>query len=143
MVRRAVGWALLVAVAAAGLLRAPTMLDAHPLHTTITELTEQRAAGTVRAVVRAFADDFGTAVSRQARGRRGGASAADDAALAYASARFGLVGGDGRALVLRSCGVRRTSDLVWICLEASAEDAERVAAVLLEEEAGVGRGPLR
>lgn len=91
-------------------------LGAHPLHTTITELTEDRAHGTVRAVIRVFADDFGTAIARHSRG----AGMSDAAAFAYAIARFSFTGGDGRLLAVRPCGIRRAADLVWICLEATA-----------------------
>lgn len=113
--RRRLAGLLALAVAAA-----PAVLEAHPLHTTITELTEQRGAGTVRAVVRAFADDFGTAVGRAARGASAPGGPTDATAFAYVRARFGIVGADGRAIETRSCGVRRASGLVWICLEASA-----------------------
>ena len=44
-----------------GLLFAVLALNAHPLHTTITELTEDRSRGVVRATIRVFGDDFGKA----------------------------------------------------------------------------------
>lgn len=121
-------WGSAAAAIGAALL-APAILAAHPMHTTITELTEQRAAGTVRAVVRAFADDFGTAASRHAAGRPTAAGTTDAGAFAYASARVSLIGADGRPIALRSCGVRRTSDLVWVCLEASAPGGLATLAV--------------
>ena len=95
---------------------APARLAAHPLHTTITELAEDRTRGTVRAVIRVFAGDFGTAVARHSRG----AGMSDAAALAYASASFSFTDRGGRPLPVRSCGMRRAADLVWICLEAPA-----------------------
>lgn len=98
------------------LLGAPRPLAAHPLHTTITELTEDRARGTVRAVIRVFADDFGTVVSRHARGK----PPSDAAAFAYTMASFSFTDGGGRPLAARPCGIRRTTDLVWLCLEAAA-----------------------
>ena len=92
----------------------------HPLHSTITEVVADRAHGVVRATVRVFADDFGTAVRRMARGRTlpDAGPGWDGPALAYATTSFGLAE-RGRALPLRSCGVRRTGDLLWVCLEAS------------------------
>lgn len=99
---------------------APRVLDAHPLHSTITELVEDRAHGVVRATIRVFADDFGTAVTRFARGRVTPASGAawDAVAAAYSVAVFGVQDAQGRAIALRSCGIRRTGDLLWVCLEA-------------------------
>jgi len=99
----------------------PRLLDAHPLHSTITEVVEDRAHGVVRATIRVFADDFGTAVARSTRGRVSPASgpAWDLAVAAYAVSVFGIQDAQGRALALRSCGVRRTGDLLWLCLEAS------------------------
>ena len=110
-----------VAAAALALVAAPRRAAAHPLHTTMTELVEDRARGTVRATVRVFADDFGVAVRRAARGRTVPTSgpAWDASALAYVTAGFRLSDGAGRAVALRSCGVRRTGDVLWICLEAT------------------------
>ena len=50
--------------AAAMLVAAPRVVLAHPLHSTITEIAEDRAHGTVRATIRVFVDDFATAVER-------------------------------------------------------------------------------
>lgn len=91
-------------------------LGAHPLHTTITELTEDRAKGTVRAMVRVFADDFGTVVARRSRG----APLSDANAFAYVSNTFSFIDRTGRVLSVQSCGIRRTADLVWVCMEARA-----------------------
>ncbi len=108
------------ALALAVMLLAPTgIASAHPLHTTITEVTENRANGTIRATIRVFADDFGTAVTRSLRGRAVKAGAAwDSAAVAYVASSFSLATRDGRPLALRSCGIRRTTELFWICVEA-------------------------
>lgn len=105
--------ALLISAAMA-LLSPARPLVAHPLHTTITELTEDRTRGTVRAVVRLFADDFGTIVARRSRG----APLSDATAFAYVSSTFSFTDRTGRILSMQSCGTRRTSDLVWVCVEA-------------------------
>jgi len=98
----------------------PPRADAHPIHSTITELVADPARGTVRAQIRVFADDLRTAVLRSARGRSLPAEgpAWEYAVLAYTSSAFNLQDARGRALPLRSCGVRRTVDLVWLCVEA-------------------------
>jgi len=98
----------------------PSRAEAHPIHSTITELVSDRARGTVRATIRVFADDLRTAVLRSAPGRAlpTDGPAWENAVLAYASSTFALRDSRGRALSLRSCGIRRTADLVWICVEA-------------------------
>lgn len=92
----------------------------HPLHSTMTEVVADRPHGIVRATVRVFADDFGTAVRKLARGHPlpDAGPVWDASALAYATTTFGLAE-RGRALPLRACGVRRTGDLLWVCLEAT------------------------
>lgn len=94
-------------------------VEAHPLHTTVTEITSDPARRVVRAVIRVFADDFGKALARP---DRGGSSApvAEQAALAYLQRAFVLTGRDGRVMPLRSCGTRRTGDLLWLCVETDA-----------------------
>jgi hypothetical protein len=92
---------------------APSVANAHPLHSTITELTEDRAHGIVRATIRVFSDDFGTAAARRRK---------DGDPLAYVSAVFGFIDRSGRTLALRPCGTRRTGDLLWICVEANSPD---------------------
>ncbi|MEO8560786.1 MAG: DUF6702 family protein [bacterium] len=103
---------------------APRVLDAHPLHSTITELVEDRAHGVVRATVRVFADDFGTAVAKANGGRviQGSGAAWDAAVQKYVAAVFGVQDSHGRALSMRSCGIRRTADLLWICVETATTE---------------------
>lgn len=107
--------ALVLALGAA----TPRLAYAHPLHSTITELTEDRARGTVRGTIRVFADDFGTAVAHSVRGRPLAAGAQwDAAALAYVASVFAFTDASGHSVVVHSCGTRRTADLLWICVEA-------------------------
>ena len=124
-------------------------VEAHPLHSTITELTVDAARGTVRATVRVFADDLGTATLRTTRGRRLATNgpAWDAAILAYATSTFALRDVDGRSLPLRTCGVRRTADLVWLCLEAELGRHARAVLVrnvmlcdLYEDQVNVVQG---
>lgn len=98
----------------------PARADAHPLHSTITELVTDLTRGTVRATIRVFADDLRAAVLRSAGSRSVTAEGAawDAALLTYAARTFTLEDARGRPLPLRSCGVRRTADLLWLCVEA-------------------------
>jgi hypothetical protein len=113
-------------IALLGMLRAERHADAHPLHSTITELVLDPARGTVRATIRVFSDDLRAAVMRAARGvlPASDGPAWDGAALAYAARVVSLRNARGEALALRPCGTRRTGDLVWLCLEGPmARDA--------------------
>lgn len=88
--------------------------EAHPLHTTLTEITTDAPRRVVHVVIRVFADDF----ARAAAAARRPAAGAPDAA-AYLRGAFVLSDGR-RALPLRACGTRRSADLLWLCLEADA-----------------------
>ena len=50
--------------------------------------------------------------------RSRGAPLSDAAAFAYVSSTFSFTDRTGRILSMQSCGTRRTSDLVWVCVEA-------------------------
>ncbi len=85
----------------------------HPLHTSLTELSYDRGSRSVQVSIRVFADDLQSALAP-----RGGAPPAhlsDAAALAYVGRHFALTAGKSR-IPLRGCGMRRSGDLVWICL---------------------------
>lgn len=116
-VRRIARATVTALVAGAGL--APPA-SAHPLHTTLTEITTGASGRTLHAVIRVFADDFGRAVARGGRSPASPGSADDAVALAYVQRTFVLAGRDGRVLPHRSCGIRRTADLLWICVEAAS-----------------------
>ena len=113
-------------IAVLGTPAAARRTDAHPLHSTITELVLEPARGTVRATVRVFADDLRSAVLRSTRGRTHqlDGSAFDAAAFLYATSVVSIRTARGQVVALRSCGVRRTGDLVWLCLQGEmARDA--------------------
>jgi hypothetical protein len=97
----------------------PSRVEAHPLHSTITEVVTDLTRGTARATIRVFADDLRAGVVRSAGGRSVPAKgpAWEAAVLAYVASAFGLQDARGRPLPLRSCGLRRTADLVWLCVE--------------------------
>lgn len=84
--------------------------DAHDLHTTFTEITVDSSRASLRVMVRAFEDDYA-----KARAQSGGVGSADS--LAYIS-RSLVITQAGRTLAYRSCGTKRSGDLLWICLES-------------------------
>jgi hypothetical protein len=79
----------MIARLAAALLTGP-VLAAHPMHTSVTELTYAPSARSVSLTIRVFADDFIAA-----------AGGGDSAAAAYLRPRVTLTDGEGRAIVLR------------------------------------------
>ena len=95
-----------------------TGADAHPLHTTLTELTTL-PDGTAQIVVRVFLDDFSTAVTRRAPPPGAPIPIPPDSAVArYLGETVLLTDGAGRRAPLVVAGVRRTEDLVWVTLRA-------------------------
>ena len=102
-------------------LLAPRVVHAHPLHTTITELTEDRAHKLVRATIRIFADDFGTAITKASGGHVPTPGAQwEAAAVRYVTGGFILSDRGGRAIPLKSCGLKKTGDLYFVCLEGES-----------------------
>ena len=91
---------------------------AHPMHSTLADVVEDPARRTLRATIRVFADDFGIALTRSAHAPVGTAGPAwEEAAARYAARVFGVRDGNGRALALHPCGIRRTAGVIWVCLE--------------------------
>jgi hypothetical protein len=115
---------------ATALFASARLADAHPLHTTLTEVTVTPATRTIRATVRLFADDLGSGVAR-----RRGSAAADADVTSYVASTLTLLEGS-RALATRSCGVRRAGEVVWVCLEANLDGSSQTVtarnAVLCE-----------
>jgi hypothetical protein len=113
--------AVAVGVASLVVLGAVRHAEAHPLHTTITELVLDPARGTVQATVRIFVDDLRTALARTAKGRslRPTDPGWDDAVVTYVASTVALRDARGRALPLRTCGTRRLGDALSLCLQAN------------------------
>jgi hypothetical protein len=93
---------------------------AHPLHTTLTEITTA-SDGSVQIVLRAFVDDFSAAVTgRVVPQGKPIATPADSAIARYLGQTVALTDAAGRRLPLSVAAVRRTDDLVWVTLRAPA-----------------------
>ncbi|MBA2683192.1 MAG: hypothetical protein H0U66_01700 [Gemmatimonadaceae bacterium] len=93
---------------------------AHPLHTTLVQMTYDAKGRVLEGSIRVFAGDFASAVAKHA-----GAKApiddhvTDAAAFAYVSSTFRLSDASGRAVPLAWCGSRRANDLLWLCVRAA------------------------
>ncbi len=91
------------------------MPHAHPLHTTLTEISVDGARHTVRATVRLFVDDLMAALAKHPALK--GADVNERGAAYVASALAFSIG--GQPLAMRACGVRRSGDLLWVCFEGA------------------------
>jgi hypothetical protein len=101
--------------------------EAHPLHTTLVQLTYDERAHVLEGSIRVFAGDFAAAVAKRAVAKRAvakraGAKTPDDdrvtdaAAFAYVTSTFRFVDATGRAVPLAWCGSRRAGDVLWLCV---------------------------
>ena len=125
-------------VLALGILLVPAVRAAvaHPLHTTLTQLSYDASARVLNVSVRVFADDFSAAVMRRAN--EGGVVVIppDSAMMRYVSGRFVLQGAGGGAIPLRWCGMRRDGEALFLCLRATAQPSPagaRMRNALLSE----------
>ena len=125
------------AVVALGVLLVPAARSglAHPLHTTLTQLSYDASARVLHVSVRVFADDFSAAV--MPRDRAGSTVVPPDSAmLRYVSGRLALIGSGGAPIPLRWCGMRRDGEAFFLCLRATAQPSPtgaRMRNALLSE----------
>ena len=109
----------------------PRGANAHPIHTTLSELaTEPDGSLTLR--IRTFADDFSTAVARYVK-RQAAANYAvpDSDATRYVGNTVQIVESDGRQVPLRFVSQRRAGDAVFLELRAEAPRRLTGAKVLI------------
>lgn len=115
-------WGAMVAIpfCVGALAAAPREANAHPLHTTLVQLTFDERAHVLVGSIRVFAGDFAAAVAKH-----GGAGTPDDdrvtdaAAFAYVSSTFRLTNASGHPVALQWCGSRRVNDLLWLCVRGA------------------------
>ncbi|MEO7522302.1 MAG: DUF6702 family protein [Gemmatimonas sp.] len=111
---------LLTAIAACAIVTGSADASVHPLHTTLAQLQYDASRRELTVSLRVFTDDFSAAVSRHARARlAAGASPPVAAMYRYVTSRFILTDAAGKPVSLDGCGVRRASELLFICLRAS------------------------
>lgn len=111
-------------------------MSAHPIHSTLTVVTHA-PDGSVKAMIRVFADDWSDAVGQ----KHDGYVVSLDTGFAvktaaYLERRFVLSGKDGRRIRLAWCGVKQTGEVLWLCVGARSVGTLRGAtvsnAILLE-----------
>lgn len=101
----------------------PLLVEAHPLHTTLTELVVSPDGRSARASIRVFADDFHATIVRRLPPAVSSPKAWDQGAFAYIVERFGISDAAGSAFSLKWCGLRRERDVYWLCIDGALESA--------------------
>jgi uncharacterized protein DUF6702 len=94
---------------------------AHPIHTTLANVTYDRASGQVTAMVRAFATDIDRAVAKRPN---------TDVAE-YVRSAITLLDRTGHPMPLAWCGSRREADVLWLCVRAPA--AQGMSGMMLAD----------
>lgn len=95
--------------------------NAHPLHSSFTEITRERS-GTLAISIRLFADDFGATLDSLRLQSTG--SSLESVAQQYFVRRVTVQAPDGKPLQLVWCGMRSDGGLTWLC----ARSAQPVSA---------------
>lgn len=89
--------------------------DAHPLHSSFTEITRQRG-GMISISIRLFADDFGVALDAL---RAAPGAPSETVAQQYFARSVVLTTADGKPVQLVWCGMRTVDGLVWLCARSA------------------------
>ena len=91
--------------------------DAHPLHSSFTEIRREYG-GTIAMSIRLFADDFGVAIdSLRAKGRD---TPDETVAREYFARSVILMTVDRKPVQLEWCGMRSQDGLTWLCARSVA-----------------------
>ncbi|HEV7704504.1 MAG TPA: DUF6702 family protein [Gemmatimonadaceae bacterium] len=122
------GWramrALGVAILCGAIFLGASSGRAHPLHTTLVQLTYDEGAHTMEGTIRVFAGDFAAAVAKHAGAKKPEDDrVSDTVAFAYVNSTFRFVDASGRAVPLTWCGSRRANDLLWLCVRVASAGA--------------------
>ena len=97
---------------------------AHPMHTTVAEITYDRGTGTAAILIRVFADDFTAALILDP------ATPADSAMSRYVRGAFALADRSGRPLPIHWVGAAREGDVVVLHLRVTVPDGLAKGKVL-------------
>jgi len=112
--------ALAFVLAAMALTTGPNEANAHPLHTTLAQLTYHDHERALEGSIRVFAGDFAAAVAKRRHlGLPNDDRVSDADAMEYLRDTFRFTDAGGRAVPLSWCGSRRAGDVLWLCVSAS------------------------
>ena len=95
--------------------------NAHPLHTTLVQLTYDSRSQMLEGSIRVFAGDFAAAVAKHSGARTPDDDRVSDAAaLNYVTRTLRFSDASGRTMPLSWCGSRRAGDVLWLCVRVSS-----------------------
>ena len=100
------------------LLGAPSIVSAHPLHTSLTRIAIA-ADGSVSVALRVFADDFSAVVARSTRVVASADHRVPDEAAASYLSRALVIEADGKRIALQLVRQRRDGEMTWIELRGA------------------------
>lgn len=92
-----------------------SMVNAHPLHTSFTEIGRDARTGTVTLSVRLFSDDFKTAMDSVTALPSSRGVAREAVVRGYFERSIRLVMPDGKEVALAWCGIKTVDGLTWLC----------------------------
>ena len=122
--------ALMTALALSPAFTRSERAEAHPLHTSLAELTYDPKTGAVQLSLRVFVDDFTRAAvafqKKQNAARPESATAAQSPLIGYSLASFVLTDSQGQRVSFVSCGGKRVGDLMWLCFHGQAAAGGRL-----------------
>jgi hypothetical protein len=124
---------------------APLEAARHPIHSTLAEISFDAAAHVATVRVRAFADDFGTAIARWRRLHpRARGTPPDSISLDYLAHMVSLESAPSEFSKLEWCGVQQTGAVLWLCLRGHLDHglegvrvADRVLNDLFDDEINI------
>ena len=97
-------------------------LAAHPIHSTLTEVSYDSDGDRVEVLIRVFADDFGSAVGRAHPGQ-------PTPMARYIASRLIIRDRRGQPIPLRWVEARRTDEVIWIRMRGTSPAGLRGATV--------------
>ena len=101
---------------------------AHPLHTSLTEISYVQPTSTITVQVRVFAQDMDSVLNRGSRR----SVASDSAIFGYFNRHLALSDERSRVVVLVPCGIRREGDALFACVRA--RHAASIATLTMRNE---------
>ena len=104
--------------------------EAHPLHTSLAELSYDAKTGAVQVSLRVFVDDFTRAANayqkKQNAIRPVAATPAQSPLVAYSLASLVVTDARGVKVAFTSCGGKRVGDLMWLCFRGQTNPESRL-----------------
>lgn len=110
----------IMALAVALLLVTGEPVNAHPLHTSFTEIVKDARTGHIAVSVRLFSDDFQAALDSIAALSSSAGASREAIARRYFERSVSIQHRSGNQIGLSWCGMRTKDGLTWLCARSTA-----------------------